>query len=268
VPIDPDLPFRDAEAWLAERGVRREPIRLTPAPDETPGDGARAPAAGPPPDGTATSAGAPDGVATAPADAPPLSAREAGQLARQAAADTAQRRADATAAPSPDRRHLEDDVAEAVAFIRRSTSSAPQTEGRLRAKLAARGTPAVVIDQALARARDERLVDDAAMAAAFVDERRRKGHAPTRIRQDLATRGFDPDTIAAALAPRADEDLEAAAFAVARDRAASLTGLPTETAFRRVVGHLARRGYPEALARKVARQAVFRSRDEQRTAGH
>jgi regulatory protein len=268
VPIEPDLPFRDAEAWLAERGVPREPIRLTPAPDETPVDGAGAPTAGPPPDGTATSAGASDGTATAARDVPALSAREADQLARQAAADTAQRQADATAAPSPGRRHLEDDVAEAVAFIRRSTSSAPQTEGRLRAKLAARGTPAVVIEQALARARTERLVDDAAMAVAFVEERRRKGHAPTRIRQDLAGRGFDPDTIASVLAPRADDDLEAAAFAVARERAATLTGLPTDTAFRRVVGHLARRGYPEALARKVARQAVFRSRDEQRTAGH
>jgi regulatory protein len=257
VPIDPDLPFRDAEAWLAERGVRREPIRLAPAPDEA------APQAPP-----GTPAEPASGTLPAAPDAPPLSAREADQLARQAAADAAQRQADAAATPDLGRRHLEDDVAEAVAFIRRSTSSAPQAEGRLRDKLVARGTPDVVIDQALARARAERLVDDPAMAAAFVAERRRKGHAPTRIRQDLAARGFDADTIAAALAASRDEDLEAAAFAVARERAALLTGLPTETAFRRVVGHLARRGYPEALARKVARQAVFRSRDDQRTAGH
>jgi regulatory protein len=242
VSIDPDLPFRDAEAWLAERGVRREPIRLTPPP--------AAPAAPPPTAG------------------PALSAREADQLARQAAADGAQRQADAAAVPAPGQRHLEDDVAEAVAFIRRSTSSAPQAEGRLRAKLVARGTTTVVVDQALSRARAERLVDDQAMAAALVAERRAKGHAPARIRQDLAARGFDTATIAAALAANGDEDLEAAAFAVARERAAGLTGLPTETAFRRVVGHLARRGYPEALARKVARQAVFRSRDDQRTAGH
>jgi regulatory protein len=257
VPIDPDLPFRDAEAWLAERGVQREPIRLAPVPDE-----AAAPA---PPDRAADAAS--ETVPAAP-DAPPLSAREADQLARQAAADAAQRQADAAATPDLGRRHLEDDVAEAVAFIRRSTSSAPQAEGRLRDKLVSRGTPDVVIDQALQRARAERLVDDGAMAVAFVAERRRKGHAPTRIRQDLAARGFDPDTIATALAASGDEDLEAAAFAVARERAATLTGLPTETAFRRVVGHLVRRGYPEALARKVARQAVFRSRDEQRTAGH
>jgi hypothetical protein len=42
----------------------------------------------------------------------------------------------------------------------------------------------------------------------------------------------------------------------------------TETAYRRVVGYVARRGYPEALARKVAREAVFASRDAQRAAGH
>jgi regulatory protein len=253
VPIDPDLPFRDAEAWLAERGVRREPIRLPPAPSD--------PAPEPP-------ATRPSADPTGPSVPPSLSVREADQLARQAAADDAQRRADAAATPPPGQRHLEDDVAEAVAFVRRSTSTAPQAEGRLRAKLAARGMPDVVIDQALARARAERLVDDPAMAAAFVAERRRKGHAPARIRQDLAARGFDPTTVAAALADGADQDLEAAAFAVARERAAGLTGVPTETAFRRIVGHLGRRGYPEALARKVARQAVFRSRDDQRTAGH
>jgi regulatory protein len=263
VPIDPDLPFRDAEAWLAERGVPREPIRATPPPE--------------PAEPAERKDGRPDRSAASPAsstqagpqaDAPPVSPREVDRLAQQAAADAAQREGDASATPAPDRRHLEDDVAEAVAFIRRSTSTAPQAEGRLRAKLIDRGTPKAVIDQAFERARAERLVDDAAMATALVAERRRKGHAPTRIRQDLAARGFTADTIAHVLGDAAAEDLEAAAFAVARDRAAGLTGLPSETAFRRVVGYLARRGYPEALARKVARQAVFRSRDEQRTAGH
>jgi regulatory protein len=261
VPIDPDLPFRDAEAWLAERGVPREPLRVTSPPAPVNVEDGR-------PDPSAASPGRSTQAGPRP-DAPPVSAREADRLAQQAAADVALREGDASATPAPDRRHLEDDVAEAVAFIRRSTSTAPQAEGRLRGKLVDRGTPAVVIDQALERARAERLVDDAAMATALVAERRQKGHAPTRIRQDLTARGFTADTIADVLGDAsAGQDLEAAAFAVARDRAAGLTGLPPETAFRRVVGYLARRGYPEALARKVARQAVFRSRDEQRTAGH
>jgi regulatory protein len=145
---------------------------------------------------------------------------------------------------------------------------APQAEGRLRDKLVERGFATPVIEGALERARTERLVDDRAMAAALVEERRRKGHAVARIRRDLRERGFDEATLDAVLADSAREDPEAAAFAVARDKAAGLTALTAETAFRRVVGHVVRRGYPEGLARKVAREAVFTARDPERTAGH
>jgi regulatory protein len=239
-------PFRDAEAWLAERGIERDPIRLSP-PD-------------PGPDGAA----GPGGAATG----PEVSPREAARLASQAAADARAGADDAAAAPDASRPRLEDDVAEAVAYIRSSTATAPQSEGRLRAKLADRGWNAVVVDRALERARQQRLVDDAAMAAALVEERRRKGHAPARIRRDLAARGFDEATLDPALADAEAEDPEAAAFALARDRAAGLTALSAEAAFRRVAAYVARRGYPEGLARKVARSAVFTTRDPERTAGH
>ena len=237
-----EQPFRDAEAWLAERGVRRDPLRVRPADD------------GPAPPG-----------------APPAEvlAREAMRLA-QAGADEAVRAADEDAA-DPQRRtepRLEDEVAEAVAFVRRSTANAPQAEGRLAAKLADRGWSSAVVDQALARCRDAGLVDDDAMAAALVDEGRRKGHAATRLRADLQRRGLSAAAIERALAPLADEDPEAAAFAIAKQKADTLTGVSAETAFRRIVGHLARRGHPEALAHKVARAAVFDARDEQRVAGH
>lgn len=231
---DPDrpdtAPFKDAEAWLAERSVPRDPIRVT--------------------------------------DAPAISAREATDLAGQAARDADQRAADEAAHPDPGQRRLEDDVAEAVAFVRRSTSAAPQAEARVRGKLSERGWPPAVIDQALERARAERLVDDAAMAKALVDERRRKGHAPSRIRRDLEARGFDDATLDPLLAAAEAEDPAAAAFAVATDKAQRLTGLDTDTAFRRVAAHVARRGYPDGLARKVARDAVFATRDAERSAGH
>jgi hypothetical protein len=97
---------------------------------------------------------------------------------------------------------------------------------------------------------------------------RAKGHAPLRLRQDLAKRGFDPQLIDQVLAPVEAEDQEAAAFAVAKDKADRLTGVDAETALRRTVAHVARRGYPEGLARKVARAAVDVSRDAQRAAGH
>jgi regulatory protein len=254
-----DTPFRDAEAWLAERGVERDPIRVPLRPSEPPAEPAQS---------TGTP-GDPRGPLDAPgADAPPVTARQAAGLAADALDDAARRADEAAAIPNRAAPRLEDDVADAVAFVRRSTGGAPQSEGRLREKLADRGTPAAVIDAAMERARRERLVDDAAMVAALVEEARRKGHAPKRIRNDLRGRGFGDDLLDDALRSAETEDHEAAAFALAADKAGGLTGLAPETAFRRVVAHVARRGYPEGLARKVAREAVFTARDAERTAGH
>jgi regulatory protein len=257
-----DPPFRDAEAWLAERGIERDPIRVPLRPPEPPPTaGGTRPATPKPEDPT------PAGTAPPPSG-PAMSAREASGLAADAMDEAVRRADEAAATPNRDAPRLEDDIADAVAFVRRSTAGAPQSEGRLREKLAARGAPTVVIEAALERARNERLVDDAAMVAALVDEARRKGHAPKRIRTDLRARGFGDDLLDEALRSADAEDLEAAAFAIASDKASGLTGLAAETAFRRVVAHVARRGYPEGLARKVSREAVFAARDAERTAGH
>lgn len=279
---------RDAEAWLAERGVAREAIRLTPRPEEVAaavddtvpaGDAplGAAPVSGGPvgdlaasetPDGTApVDRAAAGGGREQPGHGPPPSSREVAQLAAAAAhaADDAAAQTEAqrpVGGPS-----LSDDVAAALAFVRRSTANAPQSVGRLRDKLTERGTTPQVTELALERAHAEGLVDDAAMAAALVDEGRAKGHAPTRLRADLTRRGFDAAVIAEALSVTEGEDLSAAAFALARQRAERLTAVAAETAVRRIVGQLARRGYPEALARKVARDAVFATREDARTAG-
>lgn len=250
---------RDAEAWLAERGIERQPIRVTPAPPD-------APPAAPPAPGAPSEEGAPLGAGDAHGPAP--SAREVAQLAEAGAVEAERREAEAAATRPPPSSSLADDVAEGLAFVRRSTATAPQSVGRLRRKLAERDTPPAAIDLVIERAHAERLVDDDAMAAALVEERRAKGHAPTRLRKDLVARGFDRDTIDRALASVEAEDQEAAAFAVAKAKADRLTGVEAETAYRRTVGHVARRGYPEGLARKVARQAVDVSRDPARAAGH
>lgn len=239
-------PFKDAEAWLAARGIEREPVAAD-VPE-------------PPCDVPAR----PD------AEAPPsqaMGARDAVRLLRQTVADAELREADASSLPSPAAGSLEVDVSEALAYVRRSTAAAPQAEGRVRARLAARGCSAPVIEATLERARRERLVDDAAMAAAIVAERRARGHAPARIARDLRARGFDDEVVAVALGGTAAEDPQAAAFEVASAKAKAVTALAPEVAYRRVVGHVVRRGYPEGLARKVAREAVFTARDQQRTAG-
>jgi regulatory protein len=268
-PGEPAPAFKDAEAWLAERGIERDPIdlRVPTGGEQEPEPVAGGPSVSPRP-GTAEVPPSAQGAADEAGDGPDaISARDARRLAGQAAAD-AKLHQDEAALPASGSGGLEDDVAEAMTFVRASTSAAPQAEGRVRSKLADRGWSPAVIDATLDRARRERLVDDAAMAAALVAERRAKGHAVARIRRDLRERGFGDAVLTVALGDVEREDPEAAAFAVARDKAAGLTGLTAETAFRRVVGHVTRRGYPEGLARKVAREAVFTAREAERIAGH
>jgi regulatory protein len=256
---------RDAEAWLAERGIRREPIRLTPTETEARADDEAQAAADP---AVRPDVAPADGRSGASAGGPDASAREVALLADAVAVESERRLAEAEATRPPPATTLADDVAEGLAFVRRSTANAPQSVGRLRRKLADRDTPAAVVDLVIERAHAERLVDDLAIATSLVEERRAKGHAPLRLRQDLAKRGFDPQLIDQVLAPVEAEDQEAAAFAVAKDKADRLTGVDGETALRRTVAHVARRGYPEGLARKVARAAVDVSRDPERAAGH
>lgn len=234
-------PFRSAEDWLADRGVRRDPIRVAPAPP------ADTPTAAPPPTPPPHPLGPSDAVAGA-AD---------GTVASAVQTDAAGERED-----------LGDAVARAVAFLRRSTAMHPASERRLRDKLEERDIPPPVITLALEQARRERIVDDAALVNALADERRAKGHAASRIRMDLRTRGFPDDLIDKALEATEREDPEAVAFGVARAKAPSYGHLEPEAAFRRLVGYLARRGHPEGLSRKVARQVVWVEREDERVAGH
>lgn len=244
---------RDAEAWLAQRGVRREPV-----------------------------------VARPPADAPPPGPAEVRDLVRQVARDRAMdggtdgrdagipadgvEGTDAVvAADGADRGALTPvpaagGAAGALAFVQRSTANAPQSEGRLREKLRDRGHPDAEIEAALAAARERGLVDDAAMLAALIAERRARGHAEPRLRRDLRARGFDGATVDAALAAHRDTDPLAAAFGLAREQAVRQRAVPPDAAVRRITAYLTRRGHGEAVARKAALDAVHADREPQRSA--
>lgn len=249
-------PFRDAEAWLAEKGVRRDPLIIN-GPAEQPGD----PRAerGASPQQPAPPAPPPIG-----ADTPPGEDADAGGTGPDPSAEDGD---------IPDRdpsgghgsARVDDQVSEATAYARRATANTPISEARLRSKMESRGYPPPVVTEAMQRVREQRIVDDKAYAMALVEEGRGKGHAPLRIKTDMQKRDLSDEAIEAALDTIGDRDPEAGAFAVARDRARRYRDVDTETAYRRLVGYLARRGYTEALSRKVAREAVFNDREPQRT---
>jgi len=218
--------FVDAEAWLAQRGVERHALvvkPLDPAPEQAPG--------------------------------PQVRAREAMNLATEPPL---------TPLPEPNvvDGGLGEEVARLVAYARRATANAVMSEQRLRSRLADRTDVAAAIEAAMERCRGERLIDDAAMASALVDEGRGKGHADRRIRDDLRKRGMPADLIDAVVADRPRHDPDAAAFDLARQRAEHLGHLNADVAHRRLVAFLTRRGHPEGLAHKVAREVLFAQREQ------
>jgi regulatory protein len=233
----------DAERWLASRGIQREPLIVPGSDQDVPQDVPRAP--GPTVDLATPVTPAVDGVQQ------PAALPDPADLSDESDESVA---SEAT-------------VAGALGFIRRSTSNAPQSEGRLRTKLRDRGHAQDVIDEALVLARSERLVDDPALLAALIAERRARGHADVRLRRDLRDRGFTGDQVDAALEQHAATDPSAAAFALAREQAARHRAVEAEAAVRRTVGFLVRRGHSEALARKAARDAVYADREAQQVAG-
>ncbi|HSJ43476.1 MAG TPA: regulatory protein RecX [Euzebyales bacterium] len=142
----------------------------------------------------------------------------------------------------------------AVAFVLRATRAWPQTAAELRAKLSGRGHEATVIDAALTRGAELGAVDDAAFARAWVADRGMiRGYSVARLRQELRRRQVPQPLIDDALAQLEDRDDIAVATELARTRAQRLPAtLAPEAVARRLLGFLARRGYPEALARRVA----------------
>jgi regulatory protein len=155
---------------------------------------------------------------------------------------------------SDTRAATDDAVGRAVAFVLRSTKARPQTAAELRAKLAAREYDADVITAAVDRATRLGALDDAAFAQAWVADRGMvRGFSAARLRRELERRQVPDPLIDEALTALDDRDDLAAATELARTRAQKLpASLPPETVARRLVGFLARRGYPQALARRVA----------------
>jgi regulatory protein len=142
----------------------------------------------------------------------------------------------------------------ALQFVLRSTQARPQTEAELRAKLRSRGYPEPLIAAALRQAAALGAVDDAAFAKAWVVDRGlTRGFSALRLREELRRRGIPEPLIDPALQAVETRDDLAMATELARERARRMPAtLTPQTVARRLIGFLGRRGYPEALARRVA----------------
>lgn len=132
----------------------------------------------------------------------------------------------------------------------------PRTRAELAAALTRRGISLEVAAEVLDRYGEVGMIDDAAFARAWVSSRHHgRGLARRALARELRQRGVDEATAEAALS-EVDEATEAATARRLVDRKlTSMTGAP-ETVFRRLVGMLARKGYPPALAIGVVKAAL------------
>lgn len=132
----------------------------------------------------------------------------------------------------------------------------PRTRAELAAALRRRGVDEQVAAEVLDRYSDVGMIDDAAFARAWVTSRHEgKGLARRALGSELRRRGVDTDTIGEAL-EQLDPDAEATtARALVERRMRTTAGTP-ETIVRRLVGMLARKGYPPGLAYRVVKEAL------------
>jgi len=172
-----------------------------------------------------------------------------------------------------DVRRRDDELDEAVedreAIVAMASTSLTRSLGRrglsvaeARAKLRTGGLTAeesvVVVDAFLERG----WLDDAALAEQLVHSATtRQGMGTKAVRQLLQKRMLARDVIDAVIAELPDDDVERA-LEFAASKARSLLRLDDETATRRLMGQLARRGFGGAVAGNAARTALADARRE------
>jgi regulatory protein len=150
-----------------------------------------------------------------------------------------------------------DPAAAARTIALRRLSTAAQTRHQLAEALRRRGVPDEAADQVLDRFEEVGLVDDAAFADAWVQSRHHgRGLARGALAHELRRRGVAEPTVESAISGLDRDEELATARALVRRRAPATAGLEPPARARRLVGLLARKGYPPGLALRVVREVL------------
>lgn len=136
------------------------------------------------------------------------------------------------------------------------------SRAELAAALRKRGVPKDAADRVLDRFAELQLVDDAALADSLaVAVHRGRGLSGRAVASKLRSRGLPDDAVRTAVG-RIDRDSEqATARRLVERRLRSMTDLDPAVQARRLVGLLARKGYPPGLAYDVVRSALREAGD-------
>jgi regulatory protein len=182
------------------------------------------------------------------------SPRGRGRRSRTGSADVSLTR---DTVPGPGEDDLGDPEAVARAICLRALTGAAKTRQQLADLLAKRGVPEEAATAVLDRFTEVGLIDDAAFARAWVSSRQAgRGLARRALRAELQNKGVDRDVAAAALEEVDPQDEWDGARRLVARRLPSMQRLDRQTAERRLVGMLARKGYGGGLAAYVVREAL------------
>jgi regulatory protein len=139
----------------------------------------------------------------------------------------------------------------------------PRTRAELADLLAEREIPGDVAEEVLDRFTAVGLIDDAAFANAWVESRHRgRGLGKRALAHELRRRGVDDELARNALDELDPDEEEATARALVRRKLRSMRSLDRQVAMRRLLGMLARKGYPGGLAMTVVKQELAASDEE------
>ncbi|NEE01734.1 regulatory protein RecX [Phytoactinopolyspora halotolerans] len=123
--------------------------------------------------------------------------------------------------------------------------------------MAKKGVPDDVRERVLDRFAELNLIDDAAFAEAWVESRHvGRGLARRALGHELRQRGVEPALVDEAVAALPTEREEETARELVAKRLAGTRRLEPQARMRRLMGMLARKGYPQGLAYRVVREAL------------
>ena len=127
-------------------------------------------------------------------------------------------------------------------------------------KLASRNVPAEIATTLLDRFEEVGLVDDGAFARTWVAQRQQgRGLSRRVLAQELRRKGVDDEVVKEALGEIDPADEAAAAHDLVRRKIRSMQRLDDQVATRRLVGMLARKGYPPGMSFSVVREELQRA---------
>jgi regulatory protein len=133
----------------------------------------------------------------------------------------------------------------------------PRTRTELAGALRQRGIPADVAAEVLDRYDEVGIIDDRAFARAWVTSRHYgRGLARKALAGELRRKGVDNDAVGDALAELSQDTEAATARDLVERKLRTDRGGQPEALFRRLVGMLARKGYPAGLAVRVVKEAI------------